>query len=249
MGNKDSVYYPNALYYISFTNTIMRCVTEGMQSSKKISPYFITNIDLNEENPDFSLCPKLPSNWRRILDSQFFFNYIMFCPNNDIAKIFYHLSFNDKETTIYGMRNLNGFFKTDASYCENNDIYFLRIFEVLSLNDDLKELRIKILYDLTDDANEESSLMKFYFDRKDHFPNITLKGIYILAKIILQNNTAYEIFKKNIKKIEWIKDYYAEAMVNSEDQNGFFYKIIQRDLGKLNDLFQIIDELINKLEI
>ena len=249
MGNKDSVYYPNALYYISFTNTIMRCVTEGMQSSKKISPYFITNIDLNEENPDFSLCPKLPSNWRRILDSQFFFNYIMFCPNNDIAKIFYHLSFNDKETTIYGMRNLNGFFKTDTSYCENNDIYFLRIFEVLSLNDDLKELRIKILYDLTDDANEESSLMKFYFDRKEHFPNITLKGIYILAKIILQNNTAYEIFKKNIKKIEWIKDYYGEAMVNSEDQNGFFYKIIQRDLGKLNDLFQIIDELINKLEI
>jgi hypothetical protein len=249
MGNNNSVNYPNVLYYISFTNTILRCVTDGMLSSKKKSPYFITNINFNEDNPDFSLCPKLPSNWRLILDSQFFFNYIMFNPNNDIAKIFYHLSFNDKETTIYGMRYLNGFFKTDASYCENNDIYFSRIFEVLNLNDDLKELRIKILYDLNDDTNEQCSLIKFYFDRKDHFPNITLKGIYILAKIILQNNIAYECFKKNIKKIEWIKDYYAEAMVNAEDQNGYFYKIIQRDLGKLNDLFSIIDELINKLEI
>jgi hypothetical protein len=249
MGNNDSVYYPNALYLISFTNTILRCVTDGMISSNKKSPYFITNINLNEENPDFSLCPKLPSNWRRILDRQFFFNYIMLCPNNDIIKIFYHLSFNDKETTIYGMRYLNEFFKTDASYCENNDFFLSRIFEILNLNDDLKELRIKILYDLNDDTNDQNSLLKFYFDRKDHFPNITLKGIYILAKIILQNNIAYECFKKNIKKIEWIKDYYAEAMVNAENQNGYFYKIIQRDLGKLNDLFPIIDELINKLEI
>ena len=249
MGNKDSVYYPNSLYYISFTNTILRCVTDGMQSSKTISPYFITNINLNKENPDFSLCPKLPSNWRRILDSQFFFNYIMFCRNNDIIKIFYHLSFNDKDVTIYGMKFMNGFLKTDQSYCENNEIYFSRIFEILSINDDLKELRIKILYDLNGDVNEENSLMKFYFDRKDLFPNITLKGIYILAKIILQNNIAYECFKKNIKKIEWIKNYNTEAMTKTKDQNGYFYKIIQKDLGKLNDLFQVIDELIKKLEI
>ena len=116
MGNNDSVYCPNCLYIISFANTILRCVTDGMKFSKKKSSYFITNISLNEDNPDFSLCPKLPSNWKRILDNQFFFNYIMLCPNNDIIKLFYHLSFNDKEITIYGMRFLNGFFKNIFFY-------------------------------------------------------------------------------------------------------------------------------------
>ena len=84
--------------------------------SKTKSPFFISGNNFNEDNKDFSLYPKLPKDWRKILIKEFFVDYILFSPKNEPISILYHLSFNDKKTSIIIMQLLNNCLKQQIYY-------------------------------------------------------------------------------------------------------------------------------------
>ena len=50
MGNKANNYEPNELYLNIFCKIILKCATPGMILSKKRSPYFETDINIQNEN-------------------------------------------------------------------------------------------------------------------------------------------------------------------------------------------------------
>ena len=62
-----------------FSDIILRCVTPGMQNSKRYSPFF-NNRKLNSDNDnykDFSKYPQLPKNWEKMLSTEFFVNFVL----------------------------------------------------------------------------------------------------------------------------------------------------------------------------
>ena len=250
MGNNFQNFVPNELYMISFSNIILRCVTPGMILSKTKSPFFISGNNFNEDNKDFSLYPKLPKDWRKILIKEFFVDYILFCPKNEPISILYHLSFNDKKTSIIIMQLLNNCLKQQIYYYSDFEKVIFRACDVFNLNDNLNEIRLDILFELNKNENENQTLLNFYIMQKNNYPNIVLCGIYYISKIIEKYNNAFIYFMRYKKKLSWIKDYYIEVMINAEDKTSNFYKIIEKDLGKFPDLFQTIEnQFINKLEI
>ena len=246
---KDNNYNCNYLHISAFYNTILRCITPGMISSKKKSPFFIPCSNFNEENSDFSSYPKIPENWDKYLE-YYFFNYGAFSERNDSATILYHTSFYDKEISILIMKLLNFCLKNILLYLSNIDNILLKVCEVFNLNDDLNEIRIQTLFELEQNNSKEESLIDFYIRIKDQNPYIVCFGIYALAKIIVHHQKVYEYFMKNKNSVLWVKDYYVVMMINSEDKNSEFYKKIENLVIKYPDLYQVIENnFVNKLEL
>ena len=246
---KDNNYSCNYLHMTAFCNTILRCVTPGMISSKKISPFFIARANFNEENPDFSIYPKIPENWGEYIDN-YFFNYGVISLKDEPAMILYHTSFYNEEISIKIMSSLNKYLKNIILYASNIDAILLKACEIFNLNDGLNELRIKTLFELEQSENKENSLMNFYIKLKDQAPCIICFGIYSLAKVIKQHQNVYEYFIKNKNSVLWVKDFYVVMMINSEDKNSEFYKKIEKLIVKCPDLYQVIEnDFVNKLEL
>ena len=108
-----------------------------------------------------------------------------------------------------------------------------------------------ILLELDSDNSAEETLIDFYYRYRDNGPSITMWGIYIISKLISQYQVIFEYFKKNKTKVEWVKDYYTELLVNYAEKTDMnIYKAVEFAQQKYSDLFSIIEsEIINKLEI
>ena len=253
MGNKNNNFQSNILYLTLFCNIILRSATPGMIISKKISPFFISTINFNEENPDFTLCPKLPNDWSNFLIYDFVIQYILYCSNNESLKILFHLSFNDKEASINIMNLTNNHLKKMVAYYSKFELIIFNLCEIFNLNDNLNEIRVQTLFELdSNNNNSEETLINFYYKYRTNIPYITVWGIYVFSKLISQYQVVYEYFKKNKTKVEWVKKYYYDEMlVNYEEKtNNNLYNGVKSNLDKFPDLFAVIEnEFINKLEI
>jgi hypothetical protein len=246
-------YVPNIKYVTSFCNIILSCATPGMIMSKKISPYFISRINYNKENPNFALFPLLPDDWRKMLIKDFITKCLLFSPCDEPIKVLLHLSFNDKETSITIMKMINIHLKNLATYATSRYPINIQFFEIFNLNDNLNVIRAQALFELDNDNNNnntEKKLIDFYHDiSKWDTPMVTIWGVYVISKIIIQNQLVCDYFKKNKTKIEWIKDFYIEILVKyNEKTNINFNQAMEIFLKSFSDLFTVKENaFINKL--
>ena len=258
MGSNNN-YLCNYLYISAFLGTVLRCVTPGMILSKKKSPCFIPRPDFNEENPDFSIYPKIPENFDKYLE-YYFFNLITFSDNSEPAKILYHTCFYDKTISNLCMKILNQYLKTNyLYYISKFDEILLRICKVLNLSDGLNEMRLETLFELEHNEHNENinennnngeTLINYYIKIREQNPYVVCFGIYSLAKIVIHYQIIYEHFVKHKKTFSWVKDFYAIMLVNSEDKNGEFYKKIEKLIQRYPDLYHVIEnDFVNKLEL
>jgi hypothetical protein len=78
MGSSNT-YNVNCNYILIFNDIILNCVTPGMKSSNKYSPFF-NKRKLQSQNDnyiDFNRYPQLPKDWEKMLSTQFFINYVL----------------------------------------------------------------------------------------------------------------------------------------------------------------------------
>ena len=247
MGNNNAQYMPNPIYLNAFCKIIFSCVTPGMLKSKKKSPYYHPFIQLPNENINFNNLPVLPENWTRMFDSFFFINYFLYSKNDDVFKVLCHISFQDEIVTSQVMFNLKSILKNEFYYCTQFEEIILKAFEVLDLNDGLNQLRLNSFFEFNKD-DEDNTLNKFFYDKKNMLPKISLRGIFLLSQLMER----YQIVEKYImeykNKIKWINDFYAEVIVNVEEKNSQYSgvkNLIDENPGMLE---YIQKEIINKFE-
>ena len=247
MGNNNAQYMPNPIYLNAFCKIIFSCATPGMVKSKKKSPYYHPFIQLPNENINFNNLPVLPENWTRMFDSFFFINYFLYSKNDDVFKVLCHISFQDEIVTSQVMFNLKSILKNEFYYCTQFEEIILKAFEVLDLNDGLNQLRLNSFFEFNKD-DEDNTLNKFFYDKKNMLPKISLRGIFLLSQLMER----YQIVEKYIieykNKIKWINDFYAEVIVNVEEKNAEYIgvkNLIDENPGMLE---YIQKEIINKFE-
>ena len=247
MGNKANNYEPNELYLNIFCKIILKCATPGMIYSKKKSPYFETDINIQNEN-NFEHCPKLPEKWALILDHLFFVNYFLLPKNSGDSRILCHICFQDSDTSYKVIDIIKFCLKTQFYYISNFEDNIIKACEIFSLQDGLNRERLDNLFDFDKEENGEESINKIYFENRYKIPKITLKGIYIFAQIMERYNIIFNYFEKHKDKLRWINEYYAEIIVAIEEKNNF-YNDIKKYLDENDQLLDSIKrEFVNKLE-
>ena len=248
MGTNNKNFVPSFYYMDIFCKIILRCITPGMLLSKKQSPYFYTDVS-QENSIIFKHCPKLPDDWMRIFDQNFFITFFLFNSNLEISKVVCHICFSDEATSIEVINLVKKMLKNEIYYLLNNlDELVLKVCETFNLEDGLNEIRLDAFFDFNNEENENDSLNKFYYDKRYNLPKITLKGIYMLTQIYQRYNNAHQYIEKYKDKIKWINDFYAEVIVNVEEKNSY-YNMIQPLLNSNPNLLEYIQaEFINKID-
>ena len=247
MGNNNPKYVPNPLYMKAFCNIILSCVTPGMIKSKKKSPYYDTFVQLPNENINFNGLPILPDNWTKMFDSYFFNSYFLFFNSIDVYRVICHICFHDEIISSQVMLLLKSLLKNEFYFFAQLEEIILNICEVFDLNDGLNQIRLNTFFDFNKD-DDDNSLNKYYYDKRNNFPKITLRGIYILAQMMQRNNEIDSYIMEHKNKVKWINDFYAEVIVNVEENNYIFNgvkKYIEENPGILDYIQKAI---INKLE-
>ena len=152
----------------------------------------------------------------------------------------YHLCWEDVLVSKRIMYIVNFYLKDEFStypYIENVTFNVAKIFNI---NDRFTNKRLEFLFELEDDENK--TLIKFYIENKYKMSDSVVDGLYIISKIIEKYESAFEYFKKNKNKLEWVKEYYVEFF---EDKFKLSF------INKVHpDIFSDIEtQIINRLEI
>ena len=152
----------------------------------------------------------------------------------------YHLCWEDVLVSKRIMCVVNFYLKDEFStypYIENVTFNVAKIFNI---NDRFINKRLEFLFELEDDENK--TLIKFYIENKYKMSDSVVDGLYIISKIIEKYESAFEYFKKNKNKLEWVKEYYVEFF---EDKFKLSF------INKVHpDIFSDIEtQIINRLEI
>ena len=225
MGNNDANFQPNALYLSTFCKIILKCVTPGMMSSKKKSPYFETDINLPKENINFEHCPELPENWTKILDNYFFLSYLLFSQHSDISRIICHICFQDPNISSNVIEKLRICLKSELYNTPYLEEAFFKGCEIFTLDDGLNKIRLDALFEFDKEENGEENLNKYYFENRYKSPKKTLRGIYILTQIMQRYDLIFNYVMEHKDKLKWIHEYYAEIIVSIEEKNHFYNEI------------------------
>ena len=218
-----------------FCDIILNCATPPMLFLKKESPYLNLKLD------DISQYPKLPLNIEKIYCQDFIIFYLLNGGNeNYLEKALCHLCWEDELVSNRIMSIINSFLKSNYyQYPFIENVYFNSI-TVFNLNDSYTNKRLETLYELEDDSDK--TLIKFYYDNKYKNYGIVVEALFLISKTIEKFENVFEYFKKNKKKLEWIKEYYVEFF------EGKF------NLSFLNSIHPealsfIETQIINRLEI
>ena len=159
-----------------------------------------------------------------------------------IEKMLCHLCWEDDLVSERIMFIVNSFLKNNFylisyPFIENAAFNVAKIFNV---NDKYIHKRLETLFELEDDENY--TLIKYYIDNKYKNSDATVGGLYIISKIIEKYENAFEYFKKNKNKLEWVKEYYVEFF-EGKFKLSFIDKVHP-------DIFSDIEtQIINRLEI
>ena len=220
-----------------FCQIILSCKTPSMILLQKESPYLALKLN------DLSIYPKLPLNFEKIYTKEFIIYFLL--NNNEetlIEKMLCHLCWEDDLVSERIMFIVNSFLKNNFylisyPFIENAAFNVAKIFNV---NDKYIHKRLETLFELEDDENY--TLIKYYIDNKYKNSDATVGGLYIISKIIEKYDIAFEYFKKNKNKLEWVKEYYVEFF-EGKFKLSFIDKVHP-------DIFSDIEtQIINRLEI
>ena len=233
--NKFSWTEVNAQSLKIFCKIVMSCKTPAMKKLNKESPYLLLKLE------DISKYPEFPSNFKNIYEKEFILYFLL---NNNteplIEQMLYHLCWEDVLVSKRIMYIVNFYLKDEFStypYIENVTFNVAKIFNI---NDRFTNKRLEFLFELEDDENK--TLIKFYIENKYKMSDSVVDGLYIISKIIEKYESAFEYFKKNKNKLEWVKEYYVEFF---EDKFKLSF------INKVHpDIFSDIEtQIINRLEI
>ena len=220
-----------------FCQIILSCKTPSMILLQKESPYLALKLN------DLSKYPKLPLNFEKIYTKEFIIYFLL--NNNEetlIEKMLCHLCWEDvlvSERIMFIVNSFlkNNFYLISYPFIENAAFNVAKIFNV---NDKYIHKRLETLFELEDDENY--TLIKYYIDNKYKNSDATVGGLYIISKIIEKYDIAFEYFKKNKNKLEWVKEYYVEFF-EGKFKLSFIDKVHP-------DIFSDIEtQIINRLEI
>ena len=246
MGSNNANYIPNPIYMNTFCKIILRCATPGMIKTNKKSPHFHTDMKYNNNN--FKNYPQLPKDYIKIFDSAFFINYFLYYQSPDIYKVICHLSFYDEFISTQILIILKMLLRNEFYYYSQMEEIVLRVFEMFNLDDGLNQLRLNTLFDFDKEENYEHSLNKFYFEVRNKSPQVTLRGVYILAQVMQRFDDINKYVMENKERIKWINDFYAETIVNVQEKNNS-YNDIKKLLEDIPGILEFIqNEFINKFE-
>ena len=182
-----------------------------------------------------------------MFDSYFFNSYFLFFNSIDVYRVICHICFHDEIISSQVMLLLKSLLKNEFYFFAQLEEIILNICEVFDLNDGLNQIRLNTFFDFNKD-DDDNSLNKYYYDKRNNFPKITLRGIYILAQMMQRNNEIDSYIMEHKNKVKWINDFYAEVIVNVEENNYIFNgvkKYIEENPGILDYIQKAI---INKLE-
>ena len=241
---------PNAFYLSLFCDIILRCATPWMQATNNETPYYALTRPLNEENKDFSLCPKLPKDWEKMITKSFFIDYILSSKDTSCNKVLCHLCYGDESTSVKIMKLINNLLKEKSYRYKQYEIIFSNLGSLFEMNDSLTNIRLEALFELEskDNGNGQQTLIDFYFNTKYELPLLVLEGLLIISKAIEAYKNVYEYFKKNKNKLEWVKDYYMEFFSDEDKHNLCVY--LENIINIHPDVFEVIEtQIINKLDV
>ena len=256
MGN-DQNFIPNPKYIMIFSEIILRCVTPGMLNSNKFSPYFIGKI--NDENsdetrPDFSIYPKLPEGWEKMLISDFCINYIFFHNNCRGKEIICHLCYCDEKTSVKILSLVNEYLKhKEYSYIQSYQFIFNVIINVFEIKDSLEFIRCDTLFqlninaiDIDESKNKDSNnltLLEFCYEERYKSFLVVVNLLFLIANIIERSSLVSDYFMQHKEKFMWVLDFYSKIkkednfktiLVNSDPfkQNPSMMNVIYNNLIK-----------------
>ena len=256
MGN-DQNYIPNSKYIMIFSEIVLRCVTPGMLNSNTFSPYFIGKInDENSDNehPDFSIYPKLPEGWEKMLIPNFCINYLFFHNNCKGKEIICHLCYCDENTSVKILSLVNEYLKhKEFCYIQFYHLIFNVVINVFEIKDNLQFIRRETLFQLNTDKieieeikdNDSSNLTLLDFCYEERFKSflVVVNLLFLIANIIEKSSLVSDYFKQYKEKIMWVQDFYLEIkkednyktiLVNSDSfkQNPSMMSVIYNNLIK-----------------
>ena len=228
-------------YLLIFYDTILRCQTKWMLSSKGVTPYIIY-----KPSSDKDTYPQLPDNFEQIYNPNFFLDYLLSIENNECGLVLSHLCYEDESTSMKILKMVNDRFKRKILNTPMIETIYTNICQIFEINDSLTQKRLETLFELEKKEPGKETLLQFYSSQRYQIPIIVLNGIFCISKAIEKYENVFEYFKKNKKEVEWVRDYYM----------GFFndkVNLLQNLSGLLNkhqDLFQVIEaQFISRLDV
>ena len=253
MGN-NSGYIPNFYYMLIFCDTLLRCVTPGMKTANRYSPYFLNRkINFGDENiPDWSHLPSLPQNWDKILTTEFYINYMLYHNYAKSKEITCHLCYCDEEVSVKIMKLVCGFIKS-KTFMPIIEKAFNNILCVFDLKDNLELIRVDALFELNDKINQEpvdleqhKILFEYLEDEKENSIKFVLLMLYSFGKAIENYDVIAQYFDKNKSKLGWIGTFIFKIK-NDQITKEKFIKESGYILNQHPDLLQVIqDNLIKR---
>ena len=255
MGSSNT-YNVNCNYILIFNDIILNCVTPGMKSSNKYSPFF-NKRKLQSQNDnyiDFSRYPQLPKDWEKMLSTQFFINYVLLNIFSKSREIICHLCFCDENVSVKILSLVNRFMR-EVNYVQHVERVFNNALSVFEIKDALEFIRVKSLFQIEDESNsneinddmEQNALFDFYYKERKNSTVFVLSMIFNIAKAIEKYGVIYTYFEKNKNKIDWVPYFIMEVQSDEKMKDSIMKSNI---LNEHPDIIQVInDKMVKKLNI
>lgn len=256
MGSSNT-FLVNEHYIMIFNDIVLNCVTPGMKNSSKYSPSFNNRKQKSHSDNyiDFSKYPQLPKDWEKMLSTQFFINHILLNTFSKSREVICHLCFCDENISVKILSLVNQFMR-EVNYLQYVERVFNNALAVFELKDALEFIRVKSLFQLTDESSnsneinddiEQNTLFDFYYKERETSTVFVLCMIFNIAKAIEKYGAIYAYFEKNKNKIEWVPYFLIEMKSKDKMKDNIMKSNI---LNERHDLIQVINEqMIKKLNI